>query len=385
MKIALVGPVHDVHLYRWGEALREAGADVWYVGIEEPPAHLRPYLCVGRPIAHPNLWDFIARRYLLRRLLKEHGIDLAHPIHLTPSGLWVWSSGFRPYVPYAMGADILEYVPTAHSGMRSWTLQSEMAQPFRRLRVRVRRVVLPFFLRRILSESLLSVGDNYSICFSKKFFVKNSKYIEMPTGISIFPGTERYRDRRYILVPRGATLLYQADLILEGIRLYLQKGGKRPIIFIRGLYPPHPSIRQAALELHSLFPNNFYFLEKSFSSIEMKFLWQGAIAFISAPVYDGYSYAVAEGRMHGALPIVNAIPAHLELFTHGYNAWFVEPFTAERLAQALLEVEPVLAGPPFWQVRNQEWIARFSDLAENAKLFLRIVEQALHDYRTQNR
>ncbi|MCS6894970.1 MAG: hypothetical protein NZZ60_02320 [Bacteroidia bacterium] len=378
MKVALIGPAHDIHLWRWGQALREAGADVLFVGIEEPPSHLHPYLCIGPPIKYPTLWDFLERRHLLRKLLTQHKIELAHPIHLTPSGLWVWSSGFRPYVPYAMGADILEYAPSFRFIHRSWNLQSVTARLQRRINVWIRRKVFPFVLRRILSESVLSMGDNYEICFSKKFFEKNKTYIEMPTGISLSPKVcGAGRDKKYIFAPRGATLLYQADIVLKAFRLYLERGGKHALMLISGLYPAHPTIRQAAMELRDLFSENFIFLEKSFSSIEINNLWAEAVAFISAPVYDGYSYAVAEGRMHGALPIVNAIPAHLEILTHGYNAWFVEPFTPERLADALLELEPILEGPPFWQARNQEWIEKFSNLVENARLFLKLVESAL--------
>lgn len=378
MRIAVIGPAQDIHLRRWGEALRAVGAEVLFVGIEPAPEELEPYLCVGEPVKTPRLSDFLWRRQALRKLLQAERIDLAHPIHLTPSALWVWSSGFRPYVPFAMGADVLEYTPNAPPLYRSWTLQSRSHSFSGYVAAWLRRRFLPTLLRQILQDSLLSVGDNYEICFSKKFFEKNKNIVELPTGIWLdeapFPDVAK---RRYLLAPRGATLLYQADVILHGYENYLRSGGKLPFVLLAGAYPPHPQIAQHAAHLKKSFYEMFFFFDKKIPKEKMLALWRETVAFVSAPVYDGYSYAVAEGRAYGALPIVNAIPSHMEILTHGYNAWFVEPFTPERLAEAFFTIETFLNDNPFWVSPNVEWITRFSDIVENARLFLRIVQELL--------
>lgn len=377
MRIAVVGPVHDVHLRRWGEALRTAGAEILFVGIEPPPEGLEPYVCVGKPVTAPNLSDFFRRRQKLSELLKAEKVDLAHPIHLTPSALWVWSSGFRPYVPFAMGADVLEYVPNAPPLHRSWTLQSRSRSLVGYLAAWTRRRLFPTVLRPILQDSLMSIGDNYELCFSKKFFEKNKKIVELPAGIWTSGSALPMSKRRYLLVPRGATLLYQADVILCGYEIYLKSGGKLPLILLAGAYPPHPRVARHAEYLQKSFSEMLLFFDKKISKEKMSALWTETVAFVSAPVYDGYSYAVAEGRAFGALPIVNAIPSHMEILTHGYNAWFVEPFTAEGLAEAFFTVESLLDSEPFWASRNVEWIARFSDIVENARLFLKLVHELL--------
>jgi glycosyltransferase involved in cell wall biosynthesis len=230
------------------------------------------------------------------------------------------------------------------------------------------------------------VGDNYELCFTNKYFEKEKIYIEVPTGIGLrWPpseapaGVERLSAPHWLLAPRGATRFYGADVILKAFQAYCEKGGTTfALILLQGAYPLDPTLSPTIYHLEKQYKNMFLFFRKRLDKKYMSYLWQHAAAFISAPVYDGYSYAVAEGRWHGALPIVNAIPAHREILTHGYNAWFVEPFTPEKLTEALFHIEALLQNsPPFWKERNRAWIARYSDLSTNAQLFLAIAEKAL--------
>lgn len=392
MRIAVVGPLRDLHLRRWGKALQAAGAEVLFVGLEPKPPDLEPYFCVGQSVEHPTLLDFWRRRRALRQVLKEAHVEVAHPIHLTPSAVWVWASGFRPYVPFAMGADVLEYGPQPLPLTRSWTLQGKTPRWHDSLLAQVRRHLLPPLLRATLRNALFSVADNYELCITKKFFVKNKNYVELPAGIDweagwnvegeghvLTEGLSRLC-RPIVLAPRGATLLYRADVILEAFALYLKKRAPNlSLILLSGPYPPHPSITRQATELEKRFPKNFLFFKKILSQQEMAFLWQASAAVLSAPLYDGYSYALAEGRYAGCLPIVPALPAYLELLTHGYNAYFVEPFTAARLAEAFQELEDILSDPSRpWAAPNTAWIQRFSHLHDNAQTFLHLLQNRLH-------
>ncbi|MCX8112303.1 MAG: hypothetical protein N3E49_03790 [Bacteroidia bacterium] len=374
MRIAIAGPPNDIHVRRWGKALRQAGAEVVFVWITPAPPDLEAYYCVGLPVDKPRFSDFFLRGRALRELLGRLKVRVAHPIHLTPSALWVWYSGFRPYIPFAMGADVLEYTSASAPVQRSWTLQSRSPTLMRLTAAWMRRRILPSLLRRVLQESILSLGDNYEVCFSKKFFEKNKPYIEIPAGIE---PQRRTGTGEIFLAPRGATLLYQADVILKGYERYLRSGGTRSLVLLSAGYPIHPAILKQAERLEELYPEAFVLVRRLLSKPEIEALWQRTAAFISAPLYDGYSYAVAEGRSRGALPIVNAIPAHMEVLTHGYNAWFVEPFTAQNLANALFEVDALLQGDPFWRLRNQQWIDRFSNIEDNASLFLHLLRRIL--------
>ncbi|MCS7189740.1 MAG: hypothetical protein NZ933_08085, partial [Bacteroidia bacterium] len=185
MRIALIGPAQDIHLNRWGEALKEAGAEVFFFGVEPPSStqYNNNYVCVGPPTEKPTWTTFYRRRHALREVLMEKRIDIAHPIHLTPSGVWVWLSQFRPYVPFAMGADVLEYVSPAPPLSRSWTFQAHSPSLLSVVAAYGRRFLYPFLLSAVLEEALFAVGDNYQICISKKNFKKEKKYIELPAGI----------------------------------------------------------------------------------------------------------------------------------------------------------------------------------------------------------
>jgi len=377
MRIALVGPARDLHLQRWGRALQKAGADVVFVGLEPPPPDATPYYSVGPPIAHPRWIDFYRRSQALRELLEALEVTVAHPFHLTPSGVWVWLSGFRPYVPYAMGADLFEYTPAAPPLRYSWSLQNTAPSLPRLAAAWLRRRFLPPFLRQTLQEAAFALADNYELCKAKKFFEKVKKCIELPTGPDLEGELEK-AERVGILLPRGLTLFYQADVILQAARQYLAAQGRLAFFCLAGPYPPHPHLAHQAKCLEKQFPDKFFLFEKVLPKREMKNLWQRSLAFVSAPRYDGYSYSLAEGRAYGALPLISALPAYQELLTHGYNAWFIEPFTTENLTQAFFEVEKYLIEPPFWPQRNLAWIQRFSNLQQSARLFLSLLEKALY-------
>lgn len=390
MRIAVIGPPRDLHLQRWGKALQAAGADAIFIGIEPKPPELEPYFSVEPPVACPTLGDFWRRRGALRDLLEEKRVTVAHPIHLTPSAVWVWASGFRPYVPFAMGADVLEYGPQAPPLTHSWSLQGKLPRWKDYALAWLRRRALPPLLRLTLRAAAFSLADNYELCNTKKYFVKNKKYIEIPAGIRFVEGESGggslefwgrlSRLRRPLLVaPRGATLLYRADIILEGFSLYLRQGGQNlALVLLAGPYPPHPTLQDKACELEKHFPDNFLFFEKVISKKDMKLLWQESAALLSAPLYDGYSYALAEGRFAGCLPVVPALPGYLELLTHGYNAYFVEPFTVQHLAAALHDLEPLLLHSERpWADPNRRWVQRFSNLSENAQTFLSLLEAYL--------
>lgn len=392
MRIAVIGPPRDLHLQRWGKALQAAGAEVIFVGLEPEPPELRPYVCAGPPIERPTLLDFWRRRRALREILAEQQIAVAHPIHLTPSAVWVWASGFQPYVPFAMGADVLEYGPQAPPLSRSWSLQGKNPRWRDYLTAYARRLLLPPLLRATLREAAFSLADNYELCKTKKFFVKNKKYVELPGGIAleeverewervegeVAEALSRLR-RPIVLAPRGATLLYRADVILEAFTQYLQRSSQKLALFLlAGPYPIHPTIAQQAETLEKHYPENFFFFRKVLSKKEMQVLWRASSALLSAPLYDGYSYALAEGRYAGCLPIVPALPGYLELLTHGYNAYFVEPFTAPRLAKAFHELEPLLSAPERpWASPNIQWVRRFSNLHHSAQTFLHLLETHL--------
>ncbi len=386
MRIGLVGSPRDLHLRRWGAALRRAGAEVWVFGLERAPEDVvgdclptdppLPYIVVGEGIERPRYWDFIRYRRALARYLREYKIDLAHPVHLSPYGVWVYLSGFRPYAPFAMGAE-LEYTAWArHQAQRGfWTSNS--------LLTAMRHHALPALLRPALHSAALILADNYTLCYNIKLLCKNKTLLEIPAGVevgdSVGEGWEGIKwEEGWVLAPRGMTRFYQADYILDGFARYWEQSGKLRLLLLANLYSAEDNILEKQKSISDKFSEKIKTITRLLSPTEMRQVWQAVVAFISAPSYDGYSYSVAEGRLAGAIPLLNAIPGNLEVCTPSYNALFIHPFTPETIAQTLHTLENHLATlQSAFAHRNQEWVKRFSDIDTQARLFIQVLSEII--------
>ena len=394
MRIGLVGSPRDLHLRRWGAALARAGAEVQVFGLENPPqdavekAGLKllseepplEYIVVGKGIAQPNYGDFLRQRKKLAYYLQEYEIEVAHPIYLSPYGVWVYWSGFRPYIPFAMGVE-LEYTAWGRrQAQRGFWTSHPILTP-------LRHHLLPPLLRRTLQNAAFSLADNYTLCENIKLLHKNKTSIEMPAGIRLEgEGGDRVREvipeveqeGAWVLAPRGITRFYQADYILEGFAQYWNQGGHLHLLLLSNLYSAEKNILEILESLSKKFSDKIKIITSLLSPAEMRAVWKKVVAFISVPSYDGYSYSVAEGRWAGAIPLLNAIPGNLEVATHSYNALLIHPFTPENLASTLHHLEKEL---PTLQAtftkRNQKWIKHFSDIDRHAHLFLRMLSELL--------
>jgi hypothetical protein len=344
---------------------------------EEPTLE---YVVVGKGVAQPNYWDFLSQRRKLAYYLREYKVEVAHPIYLSPYGVWVYWSGFRPYIPFAMGVE-LEYTAWGRrQAQRGFWTSHPILTP-------LRHHLLPPLLRRTLQNAAFSLADNYTICENIKFLQKNKKSIEIPAGIclereaedrveEVIPEVEQ--EGAWVLAPRGITRFYQADYILEGFAQYWSQGGHLRLLLLSNLYLAEKNILEIFENLSKKFSDKIKIITSLLPPAEMRAVWKKVVAFISVPSYDGYSYSVAEGRWAGAIPLLNAIPGNLEVATHSYNALLIHPFTPENLASTLHHLEKEL---PTLQAtfakRNQKWIKHFSDIDRHAHLFLRMLSELL--------
>ncbi len=398
MRIAVLSDPNNFHTQKWAKALLSAGAEVIvmsydaYLGTELQTLQLQPP--IGRQGNYSYL-DYLQGGNVLREALAVHRIDVLNPLNVTPFAVWAQRSGFHPTVACAFGADILEYPPTgvlspADAG-RVWeSLDVAPRRTTRWLIAWKRR----FFRKRVaaaLAHADLVTGDNQFLVDSMRdwFGIATSKLQVLRWGVepALFetaPATLAALRARFgiqpgqcvVLSPRGAKPIYQTDIILEAFELCLAQGCKNTVFIQLGAgYAVAPAIGATARKLAALYPN-FQFVAEALTREELHALWQLVDVFVSAPVYDGYSAALAEGRYAGAIPVVNDIPAHQELIVHQENGWICTPFTASQLAKDLSHIcTQVDVYQAIFAPRNRDWILEHSLIADNARRFLALVEQ----------
>jgi glycosyltransferase involved in cell wall biosynthesis len=182
-----------------------------------------------------------------------------------------------------------------------------------------------------------------------------------------------------VLSPRGAKPVYQADIILAGFEQLLLAGdSKTRFLFLSAGYLVADEVRQKAEFLEKSYPN-FSFVADALPRETMYALWNLVDVFVSAPVYDGYSAALAEGRFAGAIPVVNDIPGNRELISHLQNGWVCAPFTPIQLAT---DLKMILADLTSFKTRfasrNRQWILENSLIRNNVERFLLELSRRFH-------
>lgn len=331
---------------------------------------------------------FSGRR--LRDELNRHKIDVLNPLNVTPYGVWGMESGFHPVIVSALGADILEFPPDGESDQklmhRYWNQKKFSDTSRGKQYYGLRRKFFRHWISQTLMRADFVTGDNqvlldalqnwFSVPFEKlrllrwgiepeKFVPDESRIAELRKRFSIQPG------QKVILSPRGLKPVYQADIILDAFDKVLQQNPDQvKCIMLSAGYGVDADFENrlnALAQIHS----GFLWVREGLCREDMHQLWNLVDVFVSAPVFDGYSAVLSEGRYAGAIPVVNDIPATREILEDGQNALFVQPFTAENLAirlnyalKALERLKTAIAP------RNKTWIEENSILAPVAAEFL---------------
>lgn len=407
MHIAVLSDPENFHTQKWSLALQRAGAEVTifsfsdYEFSEVPCVRIKPRYLANGQITYAS---YLYTTDRLRRAMIRHKVDIANPLNITPFGVWATRSGFKPIASVAMGADILEYPPPwADADIpfeRTWNSVETPGWLSRSLY----KWKWQFFRRQVklaLDKSHYITGDNLQLVHAiRDWFGIAPRRVHLNRwGIEeeLFEVSEAQREalrqkfdirpwQRVILSPRGVKPIYQGDIILDAFEMLLRRGVRdlKLVAFSAGYEIPDKIEAQAQV-LEENFPN-FHFVRQALPRREVLAFWSLVDAFISAPVYDGYSNALSEGRYIGAIPLVNAIPANLELIEHDKNGWVIEPFTPEHIADAILELaEHIDHYKQKFAPENRDWILANSHLDTNVKRFVKDCKKVVHDHRMRKR
>ncbi|MCS7086093.1 MAG: glycosyltransferase [Bacteroidia bacterium] len=389
MNVALLSQPSNFHCRKWAKGLRQAGARVCVYSFEDGDAG--PGVETVR-IAPPWAWkdryfypsyEFTGERLL--RELRARRTHVLHPMHATPFGVWALRTRFRPVVVAAVGADVFDHGPNPPPVQ--WQQSSSPLSRFKR------RILRPFYrsrVRAVLRRADRITADNRALinAIVEGFGVGEEKiellrwgvdpdmFVPTPEAEAFVEKLLRPLSTPIVLIPRGLKPVYRAETILACVERRLARGSDSSggFVFLSAGYASDPRLLAQARTLHRLYPDKVALVETQLDEKTMGALWRRVEAFVSAPVYDGYSAAVAEGRYAGAVPIVDDSDAVREWYD-GDNAIVVRPFDEPNLYDAL---ELFFARAQDFRARfaerNRRWIERHSLLPEAARRFLQICQ-----------
>lgn len=397
MHIAILSDPNNFHTRKWAKALERQGSEVTVFSFEtnEFPeinaVQIEPAMAPG---GNYTYLSYLRSGKRLATALDSAKIDVVNALNVTPFGVWGKNSKVRPLIASCMGADILEFPPGKHARKkildRSWA-NPEGGMGLNRIKAGILSSRYKAQVKSTLEYADLITGDNRELVDKVKnwFGISGDKVKLLRWGVEpdLFDPPEELVDRmrkrfglgpqqKLILSPRGAKAIYQADIILDGFKALLKQGYRgHQFVMLGAGYEVSSKVRDAAKAMELEF-GNFHFVEETLGTSEMHALWKLTEVFVSAPIYDGYSASVAEGRYAGAIPVVNGIPANREVIRHRKNGWIVGSFDANGLSRAIIEV---LDKGEDWKTelkrQNKRWIEKNSLVDANARLFLQWCEK----------
>lgn len=392
MRLAILSDPNNFHTQKWAAALRRAGAVVRTFSFDPAGDTAVPHIQL--PLSSSLRYtDYLRGGPALAAALQAERIDVVNALNLTPFGVWAARSGHRPLILSAMGADVWEFLPgrlrPAGLSSRSWDNLDGAAWSWQAQKARLLRPLYRRWIQQALGAADLVTADNQPLvdALQAGFGVAPDRLALLRFGLEpeLFTPQPAYlasllarlgipAGKRIVLSPRGLKSVYQADIIRDAFQRVLALGRDDTcFVMLSAGYPVAPGLLAEAQS--PALKGRLCIITERLSRAEISQLWNAVDIFVSAPVYDGYSAAIAEGRYAGAIPVVNAIPGNLEVIQHQENGWVCDPFEAPRLAADLVHL---LDDLPRWKARfagkNRAWIMQHSLVDPNAERLLRLAE-----------
>lgn len=402
MHIAILSTPSNFHTQKWAEALHQAGQKVSVISFDHytfPQPDIRniyvaPTFAVKGEATYLSYLD--GRR--LRKALVDYKVEVILAINATPFGVWASKARFHPCYIFAVGADILAYPPanSQEPAANSYTWEkTDFTKDSFWVRLKS-KLTKPIFRSQVykalhLADGVMADNKVLTDAIHSWFHVPTSNIQLNRGGVEpelFLPNEEILAelqahfqipsDATVILSPRGMKPIYQSDIIIEAFEILLKESRIKNAYFIMlsAGYDVPESLNQKGIMMMEQYPN-FFFEKNVLSRQKISQLWRLIDIFISAPIYDGYSASVAEGRYMGVIPVVNQNQATEEILVHQETAWFVTPFTAEKLADALTEIA---TEKQKWKEKfaenNHQWIQEHSLLKQNIQAFLNMLAKA---------
>ena len=397
MRIAILSQPSNFHCRKWAKALAHAGAEVFVMGYEKPEVikgvegiQIAPHLVKNNAVRYAY---FQKSRRALAEALKQHRMDIVHPLHLTPYGSWAVKSGFRNIIPSAIGEDVFGYRPW---GELTPEIRRRM---FKHTRARIsfsdeiKRIIIRKKIKQVIRSVPVIHADNQSLKqgLIKWFHCPEEKIEVFPYGLDEDPfhrTPEEIRACRrklnipeespVIFSPRGMKPYYHADIIFRTFVRLLESHPELYVIMASAGYEMDSGILKAHERLGPI-RTRFILLKERLPMEELAKVWFNTDIFVSAPVFDGYSAAVAEGRYCGCIPVVNDVEGNREIIRDGINGFIVKNFGAESLFGAVKKIIPSIREIKQQMAPlNRQWVKEHALSGPCAEKFIRLCQRVLH-------
>ncbi len=388
MHIGILSQPSNFHCQKWAKALKKAGNQVTIFSLENFKINDIHCIHLNKNKKSWSYGDFYFSKNRLKEALKSEKIDILHPLHLTPYGVWgIWSE-FQPIIPAAMGADVFEYLPNnviPELNYRQWKNLTQNHHFFYQMKNFLLKKYHKKMVQKVLNKANFITADNQTLidALIKYFNVPFQKLLLQRWGVEeeifhtisenefsyTFKKLGIHTEYPIILSPRGLMPIYQADIILNSFTQLVSQFNNFQFVMLSSGYPLPPKLQKQIDILEAKF-TNFKCIKSQITRDEMAVLWKKTKIFISAPIYDGYSAALAEGRYVGAIPIVNNIPGNLEVIENEVNGMIVHPFTSDNLTKTIFQVlEKLDEYYENFKLINQNWISQNGLLKNDAENF----------------
>jgi len=299
-------------------------------------------------------------RYLLaarqlRGVCESVRPDLLVTLYGGGSALMAWASGFRPYVVYAVGSDVL-----LASGLR-------------------KRIA-----RFVLDRARLVLANGKYLAERTRQLAPRARVIAHYLGVD----TRRFRpiDRSAeshvcgIVCTRGFLPVYNNDAIIRALALIPESAGGYHMTFVSS-GPLLPAAR--ALAEQSVADDNrrkFEFLDGATAERLLEII-QGADIYVSMSRSDGTSSSLLEALACGLFPIVSDIPANRDwVETSGRNGFLVPLDDDAALALALATA---ISNPELRRsaaAHNRRMVQERADIENTTTLLIQHLERAAASY-----
>lgn len=299
---------------------------------------------------------FSGLRYLLaapqlRGVCESVRPDLLVTLYGGGSALLAWASGFRPYVVYAVGSDVL-----LATGARK-----------RIARFVLERARLVLANGKYLAERTQQLAPRaHVIAHYLGVDTRRFRLVERPAESLVCR----------IVCTRGFLPVYNNDAIIRALALITESAGRFHMTFVSS-GPLLPAAR--ALAEQSIGDDNRRKIEFLNGATAERLLevMQGADIYVSMSRSDGTSSSLLEALACGLFPIVSDIPANRDwVEASGENGFLVPLDDDDALARALTSA---ISNPELRRsaaAHNRQMVQERADIQNTTTLMLKHLERA---------